>query len=160
MTLLPGRWEVALRPDPSYCVVGFRAASQESASEGRFDGWNEIMLAPDSQNVVKFVLSTSPATIGGTVKNASGDAVAGVRVFIEAYDLDPFKRIEPTRSVVADSKGQYSFGGLAPGVYRLLASFDYASAPNAAQLEEAKALKVTVEAGARATLDLEEFVIR
>jgi hypothetical protein len=158
-TLLPGRWEVALTPDPSYCVVGFQAPQQESAADGRFDGWNEILLAPGSQNVVKFVLSSAPATIGGTVKNANGETVAGVPVFIEAYDMDPGKRLEPMRSVVADSKGQYKFGGLAPGGYRLLASFDYAT-PDSAQLEETNAKTVKVEEGGRAVLDLEEFVIR
>jgi hypothetical protein len=158
LTLLPGRWDVAITPGPSYCVAGFVPPQQGSASEGRFDGWNEILLVSGSQNVVKFVLSSSPATLSGTVKNASGDAVAGVPVFVEPFDLDPHKRLEPMRTVSTDAKGKYSIGGLAPGVYRLLASFDY-QMPEPAQMEAAEAPRVKVEEGAHATLDLQEFVI-
>ena len=108
--------------------------------------------------MVKFVLSRSCATIVGKVKNANGDGAAGVPVFVEPYDLAPRKRIEQALRVETDTKGQYSVSGLAPGVYRLLASFDY-QVLNADQMDEAQALKVTVEEGARVTLDLEEFVI-
>jgi hypothetical protein len=153
--LLPGRWQFALKNQPSYCVVGFRTP-QESATEGRFDGWNEMPLAPGSgQSVVKFVLSQSCATIGGTVKNANGDGVADVPVFVEAYDLDQRKRVYRALTLHTDSKGQYSQSGLVPGVYRLMASFDL----GIAQMDEAQAVKVTVEEGAHVTLDLEEFVI-
>jgi hypothetical protein len=158
VTLPPGRWDVALPPSAAYCVVGFSGPPSESASQGRTDGWNEILLATGSQNVVKFVLSSSPGAISGTVKNANGDAVTGVPVFIEPYDLDPRKRTEPMRTASTDEKGQYNVGGLAPGVYRLLASFDY-QMPEAAQMEAAEAKTVRVDEAAHAVLDLEEFVI-
>ncbi len=127
------------------------------------DGWNEILLSSSSQNsgsqnIVKFVLSSSPATLSGTVKNAGGDAVAGVPVFVEPFDLDPRSRLDPIRTVSTDEKGKYSISGLAPGVYRLLASFDYQMA-EPAQMEAAEAPKIKVEEGARATMDLQEFVI-
>jgi hypothetical protein len=156
---LPGRWEFALTHQPTYCVVGFQSP-RESAGDERFDGWNEMPLAPGGAQIgAKFVLSKSCATIGGAVKNASGDGVAGVPVFVEAYDLDARRRVEQVLRVVADSKGQYSVSGLAPGVYRLLASFDY-QMPNGAQMDEGNAKTVKVEEGGRAVLDLEEFVIR
>jgi hypothetical protein len=158
-TLLPGRWEVALAPDPSYYVAGFQAPQQESASGQRFDGWNEFLLTSGQQNVVKLVLSQAPGTISGTVKNASGDAVADVPVFIEPYDLDLRKRVEPVRRVKADASGQYQVGGLAPGTYRLLASFDY-NLPAPSQMAAAEAKIVKVEEVAHAVLDLEEFVIK
>jgi hypothetical protein len=157
--LLPGRWDVALPPNAADCVVGFSGPPSESANQGRTDGWNEILLATGSQNVVKFVLSSSPATIGGTVKNASGDAVAGAPVFIEPYDLDLRKRLEPMLTTTTDAKGQYHIGGLAPGVYRLLASFDY-QMPEPTQMEAAHAKTVRVDEAAHAVLDLEEFAIR
>jgi protocatechuate 3,4-dioxygenase beta subunit len=156
--LLPGRWDVALPPTGAYCVVGFSGPQSGSANQGRTDGWNEILLATGSQNVVKFVLSSSPATVSGTVKNSTGDAVAGVPVFIEPYDLDPRKRLEPARTVSSDAKGRYKVDGLAPGVYRALASFDY-QMPDPAQMAAANAKTVKVEEGGRAVLDLEEFVI-
>ena len=157
--LLPGRWEFAFPHQPGYCVVGFHEARQEAAGEGRFDGWNEVLLVSAEQSVVKFVLSRSCATIGGTVKNANGDAVTGVPVFAEPYDLDARRRIEPARRVLTDSKGQYSVNDLVPGVYRLLASFDYLM-PQPSQMNEAVAKTVKVEGGAAAVLDLDEYVIR
>jgi protocatechuate 3,4-dioxygenase beta subunit len=158
VTLLPGRWDVAMPPGAAYCVVGFSGPQSESANQGRTDGWNEILLAPNSQNVVKFVLSSSPATMGGTVRNSGGDAVAGVPVFIEPYDLEPRKRLEPVRIASTDGKGQYSLGGLAPGAYRVMASFDY-QMPEPSQMEAARAPTVRVDEGAHAVLDLEEFVV-
>jgi len=158
VVLLPGRWDIALTPDSHHCVTGFVAPQSEIATHGRADAWNEILLAPGSQNVVKFVLSRSPATIGGSVKNSNGDPVAGVPVFIEPSDIDPRQRLEQMRAATTDGKGRYQLGGLAPGVYRLLASFDY-QMPDSAQMEAAHATTVQVEEAAHAVLDLEEFVI-
>jgi hypothetical protein len=93
------------------------------------------------------------------VTNANGDPVAGVPVFVEPFDLDPRLRIEPLRSVTTDGKGRYEISGLAAGVYRLMASFDY-EMPDTSQMAAANAKKVQVDDGGRATLDLQEFVIR
>jgi len=153
VTLLPGRWEVALPSASTYCAVGF-----EPQSGGRADGWNEILLAAGTQNV-KFVLSLSPASIRGMVKNANGDPMAGVPVFVEAYDLEPRKRLEPMRIANTDANGRYEISGLAAGVYRLLASFDY-QMPEPQQMEAVQAKTVRVEEGGRSVLDLDEFVIR
>ena len=154
ITLLPGRWEAAIKPAATYCAVEFEPAD----SAGRADGWNEFLLPPGARAIARFVLSLTPAVISGTVKNANGDAVAGVPVFVEPYDLDPRHRLEPLRSVNTDGDGHYVIGGLAAGVYRLLASFDY-QMPEPAQMDAANAKTIRVEDGARATLDLEEFVI-
>lgn len=156
--LLPGRWDVAVAPGATYCVLGFTPPQPGVADHGRADGWNEIMLAPGSQNAVKFVLSSKPAAVSGTVRTTGGDAVAGVPVFLEAYDLEPRKRLADMRTTRTNAQGQYQFAGLAPGVYRLLGTFDY-QMPDAA-LEAARARTVTVEEGREAVLDLEEFVIR
>lgn len=156
--LLPGRWDVALAPTSAYCVVGFTPPEPDPADQGRADGWNEILLAPNSQNVVKFVLSSKPAALSGTVKNSGGDAVAGIPVFIEPFDLDPRKRLAAIRSTRTNAQGQYGFGGLAPGVYRLLGTFEY-QMPGAAEMEGALAKTVKVEEGSNGVLELEEFVI-
>jgi hypothetical protein len=156
--LLPGRWDVALVPTAGYCVVGFTPPTPDPTDRGRTDGWNEMLLTSGSDNVVKFVLSSSPATLSGTVKTSGGDPIVGVPVFIEPYDLDPRKRLAEIRSTRTNAQGQYSFGGLAPGVYRLLGTFDY-QLPDAAEMEAARATTVKVEEGSRAVLDLEEFVI-
>jgi Carboxypeptidase regulatory-like domain len=157
--LLPGRWDVAIAPAPTFCVVGFTPPQPGPGDRGRSDGWNEMMLPAGSQNVVKFVLSSSPGMVSGAVKNSSGDVVAGVPVFLEAYDLDPRKRLYEVRSGRTDGQGQYAFGGLAPGTYRVMGSFDY-QMPDAAAMEAARAKTVKVEEGGKVVLDLEEFVIR
>jgi hypothetical protein len=118
--LLPGRWDVAVAPGATYCALGFTPPQPSTADHGRADGWNEMVLASGSQNVVKFVLSSSPSALSGTVKNTGGDAVAGVPVFLEAYDLDPRKRLAEIRATRTNVQGQYQFAGLAPGVYRVL----------------------------------------
>ena len=91
LSLLPGRWDVALAPTTAYCAMGFTPPQSELAEHGRADGWNEMLLTSGSQNIVKIVLSASPATLSGTVKSAGGDVVAGVPVFLESFDLDPRK---------------------------------------------------------------------
>jgi len=159
VTLLPGRWDVALAPTSAYSVVGFTPPQADSAEQGRADGWNEILLAPSTQNAVRFVLSSKPATLSGTVKNSGGDAVAGIPVFIEPYDLDPRKRLAAIRATRANAQGQYGFGGLAPGVYRVLGTFEY-QMPDSSEMAAALAKTVKVEEGSNAVLDLEEFAIR
>ena len=158
-TLLPGRWEVALPPDASYYVAGFQSPQRQSSADERCDGWNEFLLTTGQQNVVKLVLSRTPATISGAVRNADGEPASNVTVFVEPYDLDVRKRTEEVRRIKADEKGQYQLAGLAPGVYRLLASFDFFSIePSQMQISEAKTVKL--EEAAHAVVDLEEFVIR
>jgi hypothetical protein len=156
--LQPGRWDVALVPTAGYCVVGFTPPQPDPANQGRADGWNEMLLFNGTQNVVKFVLSSSPSTLTGTVRGSSGEAVANVPVFIEPYDLELRKRLADVRGTRTNAKGQYSFGGLAPGVYRLLGTFDYVL-PDISEMESAHARTVKVEEGANVTFDLEEFVI-
>jgi hypothetical protein len=147
-SFLPGRWEVALAPNLSYCPIGFEPADNSV----RADGWHEILVLA-SPTVVKFVVSSSPAILSGTVRNANGEPVAGVPVYVQSEGRGPI------HSTSTEANGQYSVGGLAPGVYRVLASFDYQlnAIPD---MEEAHAQTVKVEEASRATLDIQEFAIR
>jgi len=158
VTVLPGRWDVALAPTMRYWVVDCKLSGADNADRGRADGWNEMLLAAGSQNVVKFVLSATVSTLRGTVKSAGGDAVAGIPVFLEPYDLDPRKRLAEVRAIRTNAAGQYQFGGLAPGVYRLLGTFDY-QMPDSSEMQAASAKTVKVEEGTNTVLDLDEFVI-
>jgi 5-hydroxyisourate hydrolase-like protein (transthyretin family) len=157
--LLPGRWEVAMEPAAEYCVVGFRAPQAAVTDRGRTEGWNDVVLAAGSENAARFVLSSTPGRLSGMVKNAAGEAAAGVPVFLEAFDLDPRKRVTATRSTVTNGQGLYQFGGLAAGVYRVLATYEY-QAPDSAEMESAQAQTVKVEEGSKTVLDVEQFVIR
>jgi hypothetical protein len=110
-TMAPGRWELAVAPTQSYYAVSF-----SGGGGGRADGWNAVELAAGTTAEFAFVLSSHPAALHGTVQE--GDkAVAGVPVYLEADGLEP-------RMTRTDTAGRYEFYGLAPGHYRLLASFD------------------------------------
>jgi hypothetical protein len=75
-----------------------------------------VELAAGTNADVAFVLSPRPAAVHGTVQE--GDKpVAGVPVYLTAEGLEP-------RMTRTDTAGRYEFYGLAPGRYRVVASFD------------------------------------
>jgi Carboxypeptidase regulatory-like domain len=120
--MAPGRWELALAPTASYYAARFTGGRG-----GRADGWNEVELAAGVNAEFAFVLSPHPAALGGTVQEKD-QPVAGVPVYLDADGLE-------TRMTRTDTAGRYEFYGLAPGRYRVLASFD-AAAPEAARAVE------------------------
>jgi hypothetical protein len=61
--------------------------------------------------------------------------------------------------VRTDTRGQYQFSGLAPGEYRLLASFEYRS-PTAAEFDLARAVAIKIEEARDLQQDLNLFVAR
>ena len=126
---------------------------------GRADGWNEILLAGPAQETVKFVLSPTPAAVHGVVSDASHDPVAGVLVFLEAYDPDSRKRLMDVRVTRTDTQGKYQFYGLAPGAYRMLSSFEF-QMPDSAALDVANAHVVKADEGRDVAVDLDQYVIR
>jgi hypothetical protein len=157
--LSPGKWEFAIAPNPAYYAAGFMM-NNRPAPGSRADGWNEITLAGMNYSAfpVKFTLSASPGAIHGTV-NLTSQAVAGVPVYLEPYDLEPAKRITPVRTTRTDAHGQYQFTGLAPGQYRLLGTFEYQS-PGPEEMETARALLVKIEESKDLSQDLELYIAR
>jgi large repetitive protein len=157
--LSPGKWEFAVAPSPAYYAAGFMM-NNRPAPGSRADGWNEITLAGTNYSSfpVKFTLSASPGSIHGTV-NLASQAVAGVPVYLEPYDLEPAKRITPVRATRTDAHGQYQFTGLAPGQYRLLGTFEYQS-PGPEEMETARAILVKIEDSKDLSQDLELYVAR
>ena len=157
--VLPGRYDIALGPAPAWYVVSVSGPRPESVDAGRADGWNEVILAPNSANTLKFVLSASPAAVHGVVRDAGGAPAVGIPVFLEAYDLERRKRVKDFQMLRTDINGGYRFTGLAPGAYRLLASFDYRT-PDA-QVMELPAVKMArVDEGRDVIQDLDQYVVR
>jgi protocatechuate 3,4-dioxygenase beta subunit len=109
--MAPGRWELLVAP-----TQGYYAASFSGARGARADGWNEVELAAGVNSEFSFVLSPHPASLHGTVQQGD-QPVAGVPVYLDADGLE-------TRMTRTDTAGRYEFYGLAPGPYRLLASFE------------------------------------
>jgi hypothetical protein len=161
VTLQPGRWDLWLVPAEAWYAAEFRAPGPDGLIRRRGDGWNEVLLVSSgSQRVtgVRFVLSTSPGAVHGTVA-LSREPVPGAPVFLEPYDLEARKRLAGLRSTRTDMRGQYRFGGLAPGTYRLLSTFEY-QMPDAAAMEEARPVSVDVKESRDGKVDLELYVIR
>lgn len=86
----------------------------------RSDDWFAVRLG----TMLRVTLSAAPASIHGVV-STNGSAIAGAPVFLEWRNSrlrEPELRLFGTRT---DTRGNYSFKGLAPGEYRLLSSFDF-----------------------------------
>lgn len=153
--LPPGRWEVMLVPPPGYYVSGFLGPSRGSPNKIRPDGWNEILLSSGTYATVRFTLSTGSGAIHGSVKSA-GEMVVGAPVYLEAYDRSTRQRIGELRPARTDTRGAYRFDGLAPGAYRVLATFEY-NDPEPTVMTTAPT--VDVDPGAAVKLDLDLYII-
>jgi hypothetical protein len=154
--LAPGRWETSLLPQPGYYVSGFYGPGF-GRSQTRSDGWNEF-LSNGMGPSVRFTLSGGPGELHGVVKSGS-DPVAGAPVYLEAYDPETRTRLLDLRTVRTDIHGLYRFQGLAPGIYRVLSTFEY-QMPDSASMELAGAQSVRVEARGALQLDLDLYGIR
>jgi hypothetical protein len=150
--LAPGPWQFALQPNPAFYTSVFSAQAIAGAP-GRADGWNDAL----SGRSVKFTLSGSPGSVHGVVKS-HGEPVAGAPVFLESSDLDPSRRVTETSSTRTDLDGHYSFLGLAPGSYRLLSSFEYATVDSAV-MSRANTQSVNIEDSKAVQQDLDLYVI-
>ena len=151
----PGRWEVSFVPPPGYYVSGFYSAGFGSRGT-RPDGWNEFLVTTGGS--VRFTLSGGPGEMHGTVKYY-GEPLVGAPVYLEAWDPDTRKRVTDLKVVRTDIHGVYRFQGLAPGTYRVLATFEY-NMPDSASMELAGAKSVRVEARNDLQMDLDLYGIR
>ena len=157
VSLLPGRWEIALHTTAGYYVAKFSAVQGENAARGRADGWSEISAAGGSATL-QFVLSPNPGVVRGAVTGANRQPAAGAPVFLEAYDPATRRRIGEPRSTRTDLQGKYEFFGLPPGDYRVLATFEF-QLPDQAAMDAAAARTVKVEESHETALDLELYVL-
>jgi hypothetical protein len=80
-------------------------------------------------------------------------------VFLEPYDLKLRRSAGDVRAIRSDASGRYTFEGLAPGSYRVLATFEFASV-DSALLDSAGARVIEVAERMEARQDLELYEIR
>jgi Carboxypeptidase regulatory-like domain len=152
----PGRWELTVPPMSNYYVTDFRAPGANPTDQGRPDGWNDLVMTGRMVGV-KFVFAAGPGSVHGTVAGTGQQAVQGAPVFLEAWDPGRKKRLLDLRTTRTDVQGHYYFAGLAPGVYRVLSSFEFQE-PDESSMETAKTLQV--EQGRDVVQDLELYVMR
>ena len=152
----PGRWELSLRPPHGYYVSGFSGPSLPSLPSGSSnwpDGWNEAAFTSLGQ--IKFSLASGAGSSHGLVM-AAGDPVAGVPVYLEAYDPDTRKRLSDLRTTRTDLRGMYRFDDLAPGIYRVLGTFEYQD-PDSGAMDLATARPIKIEAHSDLEMDLDLY---
>lgn len=152
-TLPIGRWEVLLDPPSGYYVS---SVAGNTANRGRPDGWQE--LTSPGYSGLRFTVSAGASSIHGVVRD-SNDPVPGAPVYLEAYNLTENKREADLRTAITDTHGQYRFDDLAPGTYRILATFEYLS-PDSNTLSAAGALPVTLDAHTGISRDLDLYTIQ
>jgi hypothetical protein len=152
----PGHWELTMAPMPDHYVAGFSGPAYERSERTRVDGWNEITVGA-SYTPVTFVLASDPGSLHGTVMQRQ-DAAVGAMVFLEPWDAAQHKRLGEVRSARAGIRGQYRFHGLAPGSYRVMATFEY-QMPEEGEMDRAETRVVKAEAGADLAQDLDLFAI-
>jgi hypothetical protein len=151
----PGPWEMFVVPPASYYPVQLIGAYGSADSSGRADGWNEVMLRGSGSVLIK--VSSRPATMHGLVNGPGHDPAPGAPVYLEAFDKDTGKRLGELRTIRTDLRGQYHFNGLAPGLYRILSTFEY-DKPEPESMEAAGALSLTLSEATDTAQDLDLYV--
>jgi protocatechuate 3,4-dioxygenase beta subunit len=149
-----GRWELLLEPPDGSYVSSFNDGTYRPFRL-RGDGWNETIV--DRFRGPGFQLASGPGSLRGTVKS-SGDPVDGAPVYVEGWDTNAKARVGELRSIRTDVRGQFRLDGLAPGSYRVLASFEYLNPDE--ETMGVTAQEITVPAHAEKSLELELYVIR
>jgi hypothetical protein len=151
----PGRWEMSVIPPGGYYAVQIAGSSGVPESQsGRADGWNEVYLGGAGAIWIK--LSSRPATMHGVVNGPGQEASPGAPVYLEAFDRDTGKRLAELRTTRTDLRGQYHFNGLAPGLYRIVSTFEYEQ-PDAESMAAAGARSLTLEEATDTAQDLDLY---
>jgi protocatechuate 3,4-dioxygenase beta subunit len=149
--LLPGRWQVSLKTPPGYYVAQLLSSSM-APNPRRADGWNDITITHAARIV--FVVATSPGGLHGQVTGTAHEAVAGAPVYLEPIDAASGARVGDLRTAITDTRGQYHFYGLAPGPYRILATFEYQSPDEETMARSAKTISISERSDTDLALDL------
>jgi hypothetical protein len=155
----PGPWEISVVPPAGYYPVEVTGSygvpdSQSGRADGWNDGWNEVVLRGGDAITIK--LSSRPASVHGVVNGPGHDPAPGAPVYLEAFDKDTQKRLGELRTTRTDVRGQYRFGNLAPGLYRILATFEYEK-PEPDSMEAAGARLVTLPEASDTPQDLDLY---
>jgi Carboxypeptidase regulatory-like domain len=156
VVLGPGRWEFMLLPPPGQYVSSFAGPAVSLIARTRPDGWNETILG--NTGILRFGLSSGGGVVQGTVKSL-GEVVAGAPVYLEAYDPTAGRRVMELRETRTDLRGSYRFDSVAPGTYRIAATFEYLS-PETSVMDGMTPRSFRSEPQGTAQVDLDLYVIR
>ena len=147
----PGNWQIAAAPPPNYYVAEMLDAAQGEDIQ-------EFRLGAAERREITVVLGTDPASVRGQVLTDGGEPVIRAPVHLTAHDPLLRNRIGGVKTTETNGRGAYSFHGLPPGQYEILATF---------QLREraedgwppGRGRSITVEGGEEAELRLPLTVV-
>ena len=118
-TLLPGRYQIQLRPPADDLWMSSLADGQREREMQ--DGW----FGTEAGNFLHWLITVrggAPSLSGAVTQEKA--AVPGAPVYIGKYDAQGNNR-QQLWQLRADANGQYRLAGLTPGAYRVLSSFDF-----------------------------------
>ncbi len=145
--LAPGHWIMRAVVGPNQyvesIVAGFARDRHPIQPTDAFD----VMIS-GFRSSVTIAISERAAVIEGNVIGADSKPAPGVPVFLWTSTDAARRSIGGSRVLISDVNGHYSFTGLPPGDYRVLATFD-ANEVDEELLDIAKAPSTHLDAGQR-----------
>ncbi|MEP7363162.1 MAG: carboxypeptidase-like regulatory domain-containing protein [Acidobacteriota bacterium] len=153
-SLPPGLWQIAVLPPASHYVSdiktelgGYRRSTREAHPD-----WFELYLDGGYVRAV-ITLSAQPAQLTGRVL-LSGQPAIAAPVYLLPSTQPTRRRMNGLHVAYADTNGNYSFSGLAPGNYLFLSSFDISEVTEET-MAAAQARTITLDEGRTLNQDLD-----
>ena len=160
-TLLPGNWEIYVRPTPT---LGFSSFGASPFTADRSRKMPEAADAPilslrdAARASVQIGLSKTPARIEGRVQHEGRPAI-GAPVYLLATSPSVRQRVHGLLEAQTDHEGKFTFIGLPAGEYRILCTVDLDDI-NDQTLDHARAESVTLSEGATRSVTLPLYEVR
>ncbi len=158
-TLLAGHWEMSAQAGSDKyieSISNFRGDVRREGQPEKAVEWFDIFIEGRYNARIRITVADKAAQITGSVMK-EGKGVPGVPVFLWPLAEAARRSLKGYRMVIADTEGKYSFEGLPPGDYRLLATYDFTEV-DAAAFDEGLAITVHAEESQKASADLSLWI--
>jgi hypothetical protein len=146
-TLSPGYWELRATVGPGQYVESISTGLPQVPREWRKDRaieWFEVSIQGRAGGRVFVTVSDQAGQITGNILSGS-KPIPGVPVFLWPVAEAARRSLGGFRQALSDAAGVFTFVGLTPGDYRMLATFDYSPGEiDADLLDLAQARAVTI----------------
>jgi hypothetical protein len=153
--LMPGIWEIFVRPPDGHALIRFTAPSYINRSD-RNENAPMVKLETSRAAGVGLRFTSRAGTIEGVVKS-SGDIVPQAPVYLYPIDATIRRLVHGVRNTHSDTAGKFRFTGLSPGQYLVLSSFDMEEVTSNT-MEDARATLLTVSEGSTKSVALDLYV--
>lgn len=155
-SLAPGHWELTANVPPGYFVESITTPAtlrrEQSNPTIHSPDWFEVFIETRGYAQIVVTVSDQAVQMQGKV-TSDGNAVPGAPVFLWPVAENTRRSLHGYREITADTAGNFSFDGLPPGDYRLLATFD-ALTIDEEKLDEARAATVHIDSATKPDANL------